>query len=406
MTAFIASSVGTWGRRIAPFVAPPRGRIRVRHVRQVRAMHGVVIGYGTLCAAALCGGISKRWIWLPKGMRGAPVSFVMAAILRWKVLSIAIAAESVLSLAPAAVALLLIASRGAGNRPSKELAKAFTVGAIGSIIGALCGATGAVTMCNDVTSVVALAAAFCATYVGGTLNFVAVIGATGLAKLNPNAVAAALAADIAFMGVYFCALFAIGARVSKSVQSAASYSETRKWTPAAVVRGMAVSAVAGGVYVMGRLICESLKLRGGSVEMLVPILAGMLRRFAGDVFVKDGEAASDIAVSIFFAALGACVSITELSGGSTYVFVMCGITLVMHALFMVFGWAALKLDIRDCLVASNANIGGPTTAAAFAGAMGWSHLVGGAFCVGVVGYAVATPLALIIIHMLRLGLGF
>jgi uncharacterized membrane protein len=45
-------------------------------------------------------------------------------------------------------------------------------------------------------------------------------------------------------------------------------------------------------------------------------------------------------------------------------------------------------------LASNANVGGPTTAAAMAQAKDWNQLVLPALLIGILGYAVATAIAL------------
>ena len=47
-----------------------------------------------------------------------------------------------------------------------------------------------------------------------------------------------------------------------------------------------------------------------------------------------------------------------------------------------------KFDLEDAIIASNANIGGPTTAAGMAVSQGWSRLVGPAMLVGVLGYVI------------------
>ena len=53
-------------------------------------------------------------------------------------------------------------------------------------------------------------------------------------------------------------------------------------------------------------------------------------------------------------------------------------------------WALLKLDLAEMVVASNANAGGPTTAAVMATARRWSDLVIPAILCGTLGYATAT----------------
>ena len=47
-----------------------------------------------------------------------------------------------------------------------------------------------------------------------------------------------------------------------------------------------------------------------------------------------------------------------------------------------------KFNLEDAIIASNANIGGPTTAAGMAISQGWVKLVGPAMLVGVLGYVV------------------
>ena len=54
----------------------------------------------------------------------------------------------------------------------------------------------------------------------------------------------------------------------------------------------------------------------------------------------------------------------------------------------------LKLDDKELYLASNANVGGPTTAAAMAQAKNWTRLVMPALLIGIFGYATATAIAL------------
>jgi len=56
--------------------------------------------------------------------------------------------------------------------------------------------------------------------------------------------------------------------------------------------------------------------------------------------------------------------------------------------------ATIKAPLRDLLLASNANVGGPTTAVSMANARRWESSKVPALLVGVFGYATATFLSL------------
>lgn len=66
---------------------------------------------------------------------------------------------------------------------------------------------------------------------------------------------------------------------------------------------------------------------------------------------------------------------------------------VHFAALMGFG-KLLRLPNRELYLASNANVGGPTTAAAMAQAKDWKQLVLPALLIGILGYASATAIAL------------
>lgn len=67
------------------------------------------------------------------------------------------------------------------------------------------------------------------------------------------------------------------------------------------------------------------------------------------------------------------------------------LTFIMVLVNMVFCFGAAKLfkfNLEDAIIASNANIGGPTTAAGMAISQGWSALVGPAMLIGTLGYVI------------------
>ena len=68
--------------------------------------------------------------------------------------------------------------------------------------------------------------------------------------------------------------------------------------------------------------------------------------------------------------------------------------IMLHFSFAVSVGRCLKIPFREIVLASNANVGGPTTAAAMASSKRWNDLVLPALLSGIFGYAVATGLGL------------
>ena len=95
-------------------------------------------------------------------------------------------------------------------------------------------------------------------------------------------------------------------------------------------------------------------------------------------------------IYLFFFAIGAPASIKAIFLNAPLLLVFCAIMVIVNMLFcFVFG-KLLKFDLEDCILASNACIGGPTTAAAMAISQGWIKLVGPIMLVGTLGYVVGT----------------
>lgn len=99
------------------------------------------------------------------------------------------------------------------------------------------------------------------------------------------------------------------------------------------------------------------------------------------------------AVYLFLAVIGAFCDVGALQGAGRLGFNMVGmitIALMVHA-FILFGTARLfKLDLQMAAVASQANVGGATSALALARSMGRTDLVLPAILIGSLGIAVGT----------------
>ena len=101
-------------------------------------------------------------------------------------------------------------------------------------------------------------------------------------------------------------------------------------------------------------------------------------------------------IYMFFFVIGVPASIMEILTNAPLLFVFCLIVVVVNMLFCLVGGKLLHFNLEDILVASNANIGGPTTAAGMAISQGWNKLVGPAMLVGTLGYVIGTYLGIIV----------
>lgn len=110
-------------------------------------------------------------------------------------------------------------------------------------------------------------------------------------------------------------------------------------------------------------------------------------------------------MTVFFAAIGAAAGGVQALRGSGRLLAFILVQLAVHLAVCIGGGLALRLPLPAVLIASNANVGGPATAAAMATARRWEGLVQPALLTGALGYAVATGIGLAVAGVLRQGAG-
>ena len=270
-------------------------------------------------------------------------------------------------------------------------------------------------------------AMFVGTYVGGSVNLVAMADAAGAGK---NLVSASIVADNLLMVLYFFVLAALPAsgwilkhyrhpiidrrlkiesseeemaEVKKHHQThksrAAEYWKARPVSLADLATGfaaacmiVAVSKMLAGFFegaIAGDGFAISL-LRGllGNQYLLITTITTALASFFPKFFgnISGAQEVGTFLIHIFFAVIGAPASIALIIRDAPILLLFAAIIVLMNLVFsLVFG-KIFRYSIEEITVASNANIGGPTTAAAFAIAKGWHSLIFPAILVGTLGY--------------------
>ena len=93
-------------------------------------------------------------------------------------------------------------------------------------------------------------------------------------------------------------------------------------------------------------------------------------------------------IYLFFVVIGIPASIPLIVQNAPLLLVFVAIIVIVNMLISLVGGKLFKYNLEEILLVSNANIGGPTTAAAMAIAKGWKNLIGPILVVGTLGYII------------------
>jgi len=282
---------------------------------------------------------------------------------------------------------------------------AFAAGAVGTVIGTIV-AFSTIPLGEESWK---LAGIFCSTYVGGSMNFVATAEALGLR--SGDMLTAGFAADNLVMALYFLLLFAlpnsrwlqrffptrrVGPEIGTMQISVSSDDRPE-------LKGMAAALAVAAILCWAGFSCEHLlKLQGSGILFLTAMAVLLATLFPTWVGKLRGAAdLGNLLMHVFFAVIGASANIAAVLRVGPMLFVFAAVILSIHLLVILFAGKLFRLDLAEIVIASNANMGGPTTAAAMAVARRWQALLIPAILCGTLGYAVATFIGVAVGHWLH-----
>ena len=317
--------------------------------------------------------------------------------------------------APLAVAIILFKAdlRKIWKESGRTLV-AFHISAVGTMIGT-CG--GILLLGQWMPEALKVGAMITGSYIGGTVNFMAM---ADVFKTSQNVINAAIVADNLNMAVYFFVLLAIpnilffkkhyklpyeaavAASSGTDDNRAASYwgrKEISLLDIAKVVGGgfviVAVSVKLGayfGTLGLTGIVNEILKNQYFIITTLTVILSTLFPSFFREA--RGSQEIGTFLIYLFLVVIGTPASIMEIIINSPVILVFCAFAVVVNLIVTLGIGKLFNFNLEELLVASNANIGGPTTAAAMAISKGWNDLVLPAMLVGVWGYVIGNYCAI------------
>nr|XP_043632562.1 uncharacterized membrane protein YjcL-like isoform X2 [Erigeron canadensis] len=273
-----------------------------------------------------------------------------------------------------------------------KLLLAFSIGSAATMVGTLV-AFMIVPMRSLGQDSWKIAAALMASYIGGAINYVAVSDALAI---SPSVIAAGVAADNVICAIYFMVLFALGSKLPTEASVLTKNNvDSGSGNNVPVLQTATALAVSFAICKVATHIIQFFKFQGATlpaITAIVVILATLLPRQIG-YLAPAGDAIAAISIQVFFAVLGASGSIWNVINVAPSIFVFAFIQVTVHLIVILGLGKLLNLDLKLLLLASNANIGGPTTASGMATAKGWGSLVVPGILVGIFGISIATYLA-------------
>jgi len=298
-------------------------------------------------------------------------------------------------LVPLAIPLLLLkADLRRVITETRSMLAAFLFGAAGTVLGALLGAL----LLPLGENAAKLAGVFSATYIGGSMNLVAVSQAV---ELEPTLASATVAAD-SVVGVLYIAFLALAPSLALFRRWFASAATTSQAAgepapqPADTRVGLDlvhVSIALGLAFVIcavSEVLARALGLQSYTVLFTTALTVALANLFPRQLGALQGDREIGMLfMYVFFAAIGISADIGAMLNEAIVIAALAAVILLCHALLLFVLSRLRRIDLLETVIASSACAGGPATAAALAASRGRPDLVAPAVLLGVFGYVIA-----------------
>lgn len=315
-------------------------------------------------------------------------------------------------LVPASIPLLLFKAniRTIGKKSGRMLT-IYLISGLGTIVG---GFLGYYLLKTKIASLDFALPMMIGTYTGGSVNLAAM---ANVYHAPQNLISAAVVADNLLMAIYFFALAVIPdskwflrkythplldrEEGSNHKNASSTADDHRSSHPLALDIVLSVSLAIGIALTskqlaslfsalipeQGFLLTLLHGLLGNEYMLITTITVVLATAFPSWIgYLRGAQEIGTFAMHIFFAVIGVPASISLIVTKMPLLLVFCLIIVVINMAFSFIFGKFLHFDLEEIIIASNANVGGPTTAAAMAASRNWSSLIVPAVLVGTLGY--------------------
>lgn len=307
-------------------------------------------------------------------------------------------------------------------RGSKRLLALFLISSVGTIIGTF---TAFALLKNYIPELDKISGLISASYTGGGVNFAAMT-----ARLEPSEMitASTIVADNLMMACYFFVLIGIsgslairkiwGSPYQDELERLGNNSQnlsTEYWSAKPISLQSIATSLAASIILVAISFSLSSTLKSIITQPTNPVmdmLFGLISDkylllttitlifialFKNTVKKLDGsQELGTFGIYLFFVVIGIPASIPLILQNAPLLFLFTFLIAIINlAITMIFG-KVFRFSIEEIVLACNANIGGPTTAAALAIGKGWRSLVGPILLIGTLGYVIGNYIGMFV----------
>ena len=311
-------------------------------------------------------------------------------------------------------------------RESGKLIIIYLISGAGTILG---GIIACLIMRGAISDLERVTPMMIGTYTGGSVNLVAMADAFGV---SGDLVSASIVADNLIMAFYFFVLVMIPASdilmrhfrhplIDANEKTDKYETETSSYWGAKSVSLMDIAAACSGSLLIVALsnsiacYCSNAIPKTGFLMTLINGMMGSnyliittITVILATIFparlgsIGGAQEIGTYLIHIFFAVIGVPASLHMIIAKSPLLLLFCFIIVMINLLTTLIFGKIFNFNIEEIIIASNANIGGPTTAAAMAIAKGWGPLIVPAILVGTLGYVLGNYYGVFVGTMLGL----